>query len=87
MKAVLDTCDLVYVLAQGAILAKGTPAEVAADPEVRDRYLGTRLQYLDAEGPDGNDRAEDGRGADGEGSGPEASAKPADRPISRWQRD
>ena len=46
VKAVLDSCDLVYVLAQGQILAKGTPAEVANNSEVRDRYLGTRLLYL-----------------------------------------
>jgi ABC-type branched-subunit amino acid transport system ATPase component/ABC-type branched-subunit amino acid transport system permease subunit len=81
VKAVLENCDLVYVLAQGAILAQGTPAEVAADPEVRDRYLGTRLRYLDAEDPDGNGSGADGTGADGNGPGPEASAKPAYAPI------
>ncbi|MGQ0845176.1 MAG: branched-chain amino acid ABC transporter ATP-binding protein/permease [Sporichthyaceae bacterium] len=48
VKAVLDTCDLVYVLAEGAVLSCGTPAEVASDPVVRDRYLGTRLDYLTA---------------------------------------
>jgi ABC-type branched-subunit amino acid transport system ATPase component len=42
--AVLDTCDLVYVLAEGKILAAGTPAEIATDPEVRSRYLGTRMR-------------------------------------------
>ena len=47
VKAVLDTCDLVYVLAQGSVLASGTPAEIAAHPEVREHYLGTRLSYLD----------------------------------------
>ncbi|MGQ0467252.1 MAG: branched-chain amino acid ABC transporter ATP-binding protein/permease [Sporichthyaceae bacterium] len=46
VKAVLDTCDLVYVLAEGSVLSSGTAAEVAADPVVRDRYLGTRLDYL-----------------------------------------
>ncbi len=46
VKAVLDSCDLVYVLAQGQILAQGTPVEVANNPDVRDRYLGTRLLYL-----------------------------------------
>ncbi len=46
VKAVLDTCDLIYVLAEGSVLASGTAAEVAADPVVRDRYLGTRLDYL-----------------------------------------
>ena len=47
VKAVLDTCDYVYVLAQGSVLAEGTPAEVAANPVVRSEYLGTRLRYLD----------------------------------------
>jgi branched-chain amino acid transport system ATP-binding protein len=30
------------VLAQGAILTEGTPAEIAADQRVRDVYLGER---------------------------------------------
>ena len=47
VKAVLDTCDLVYVLAQGSVLSQGTPRHVANDPEVRDRYLGTRMLYLE----------------------------------------
>jgi ABC-type branched-subunit amino acid transport system ATPase component/ABC-type branched-subunit amino acid transport system permease subunit len=47
VKAVLDTCDLVYVLAEGAVLAAGTPAEIALNPAVQDRYLGTRLEYLE----------------------------------------
>ena len=45
VKAVLDSCDLVYVLAEGNILASGTPNTVANDPEVRNRYLGTRINY------------------------------------------
>jgi ABC-type branched-subunit amino acid transport system ATPase component len=45
VRAVLDSCDVVYVLAEGKILARGTPAEVAADPQVRERYLGTRVRY------------------------------------------
>jgi ABC-type branched-subunit amino acid transport system ATPase component/ABC-type branched-subunit amino acid transport system permease subunit len=47
VKAVLDTCDLIYVLAQGSVLAEGTPAEIAANKTVQDEYLGTRLRYLD----------------------------------------
>ncbi len=46
VKAVLDSCDLVYVLAEGRILAEGTPGEVAANTEVRERYLGTRMRYV-----------------------------------------
>ena len=46
VKAVLDTCDLVHVLAEGSNLASGTPAEVASHPDVQERYLGTRLSYV-----------------------------------------
>jgi ABC-type branched-subunit amino acid transport system ATPase component len=55
VKAVLDTCDLVYVLAEGAVMASGTPAEVAANPAVRDNYLGTRLDYLGGDGDEDYD--------------------------------
>ena len=41
VKAVLEGCDYVYVLAQGEILAHGEPAAVAANPDVQERYLGT----------------------------------------------
>ncbi|HZE65798.1 MAG TPA: ATP-binding cassette domain-containing protein [Sporichthyaceae bacterium] len=47
VKAVLDTCDLVYVLAEGSVLAQGTAAEIAMNRTVQDRYLGTRLEYLE----------------------------------------
>jgi len=43
--SVLETCDLVHVLAEGKVLASGTPAEITANTEVRDRYLGNRLRY------------------------------------------
>jgi ABC-type branched-subunit amino acid transport system ATPase component/ABC-type branched-subunit amino acid transport system permease subunit len=43
VKAVLSTCDYVYVLAEGHILASGTPEQIAADPAVQARYLGTRM--------------------------------------------
>jgi ABC-type branched-subunit amino acid transport system ATPase component/ABC-type branched-subunit amino acid transport system permease subunit len=43
--AVLETCDLVHVLAEGKVLASGTPAEITANTEVRERYLGNRLRY------------------------------------------
>ncbi|MGQ0626412.1 MAG: branched-chain amino acid ABC transporter ATP-binding protein/permease [Sporichthyaceae bacterium] len=46
VKAVLDSCDLVYVLAEGKVLSCGTPAQVAADPEVQARYLGTRMRHV-----------------------------------------
>ncbi len=79
VKAVLDTCDLVYVLAQGTVLASGTPAEIAAHPEVREHYLGTRLSYLDklagVEAPASLRKpSKDGRAADGPAAGGPAAA-------------
>ncbi|MBP0462794.1 ABC transporter ATP-binding protein [Roseomonas sp. PWR1] len=40
MQAVMNLCDRVHVLAQGRIIASGTPAEVVAAPEVVEAYLG-----------------------------------------------
>jgi len=39
VRLVLDVADHVYALAQGRMLASGTPDEVAADPSVRSAYL------------------------------------------------
>jgi ABC-type branched-subunit amino acid transport system ATPase component len=44
VKAVLENCDVIYVLARGRIIAAGSPAEIAAHPEVRAVYLGEDYQ-------------------------------------------
>jgi ABC-type branched-subunit amino acid transport system ATPase component len=46
--SVLETCDLVHVMAEGKVLASGTPDEISANSEVRERYLGNRLRYTAA---------------------------------------
>ena len=40
VKAVLDGADLIYVLAEGQILAHGEPSMIVAHPEVQEHYLG-----------------------------------------------
>ena len=40
MEVVFEIADDITVMAQGAILASGSPQEIAADERVREAYLG-----------------------------------------------
>ncbi len=56
MAVVGRLAERVIVLDQGGILAQGTPAEIASDPEVVAAYLGSNAQLLE-ETPIGGDHA------------------------------
>lgn len=43
VRAALEVCDRVILLDQGQVMKAGTPSEVAADPHVQSRYLGTEF--------------------------------------------
>jgi branched-chain amino acid transport system ATP-binding protein/branched-chain amino acid transport system permease protein len=42
---VLTTCSLIHVLAEGRVIATGTPGDIVEHPTVREVYLGERTQY------------------------------------------
>jgi lipopolysaccharide export system ATP-binding protein len=44
VRETLSICDRAYIIKDGRILREGTPAEIAADPTVREVYLGENFR-------------------------------------------
>jgi branched-chain amino acid transport system ATP-binding protein len=40
MSVVSDLCDFITVLQRGSVLAEGSYADVSANPQVREAYMG-----------------------------------------------
>jgi lipopolysaccharide export system ATP-binding protein len=43
VRETLSICDRAYILKGGTIIKHGTPEEIAADPQVREIYLGEKF--------------------------------------------
>ena len=44
VRETLSICDHAYIIKDGTIIKQGTPEEIAADPQVREIYLGENFQ-------------------------------------------
>ena len=44
VRETLGICDRAYILADGAVLAQGAPADLLVDPDVRRVYLGDEFR-------------------------------------------
>jgi branched-chain amino acid transport system ATP-binding protein len=49
MALIMDVCDRIHVLDQGATLAEGAPAEIRANLDVAAAYLGESAVHEEAE--------------------------------------
>ena len=50
-RLVLDVSDEIYVLAEGTVIASGTPDQIATHPEVLHKYLGTPVEAITPSSP------------------------------------
>ena len=73
VRFVTSTCDQAFALDGGRVVARGTPAEVIASPEVRQAYLGTGHAVGAPGGADGTSSS-NGTG-DAGGTGPSRGAR------------
>jgi len=44
VRETLDVCEIAYIVSHGELIAAGTPAEVLANQQVRDVYLGEQFR-------------------------------------------
>ena len=51
VREVLENCDVVYALSQGAVIASGSAEEIVHHPAVRDQYLGATFTLRSGVGP------------------------------------
>ena len=45
VRETLGICDRAYIISEGSVLSEGTPQEIAADPRVREVYLGEHRRH------------------------------------------